>query len=158
MISRMSYGPAAFALLAACAARNGPRDDRRVDDVDLSVTARALDPNAPANAPEFARASVQIVEPRDGYTIPDGSASVVFNVENYVLAPGGPHLHVILDDAKTFEHFDPTPVPLPPLSDGRHTVKAVLVRPNHEPVQAPRAAASSAFTVAAGKASVAMLQ
>ncbi|HEY5677993.1 MAG TPA: hypothetical protein VIR81_14465 [Myxococcales bacterium] len=112
------------------------------------------DPRKKGDSPAFARASVAFAEPADmAEEEEEVPVRVQLQVSGYALGalhPGGPvpHAHLIVDNEPAVEVDDvSTPISLSGLSRGPHLIRAVLCRPWHEVVKAPRAFAMARFWV-----------
>lgn len=110
------------------------------------VAARAEDdPRRRGSSPAFARSSIAFVTPRDLAQHDDSAVEVRLQIKNYAIGaakPGGPvpHAHLIVDNEPALEIDDATVSwALGGLSPGPHVLRAVLCRPWHEVVKAPRA-------------------
>jgi hypothetical protein len=104
-------------------------------------------------SPAFRRTSVAFAEPADHSELADGPIRIRLVVKGYALGPlkpGGPspHAHLIVDNETAMEIADAdatwTLTGLPP---GPHLLRAVLCRPWHEVVKAPKAFAMTRFWV-----------
>lgn len=111
------------------------------------------DPRKRGSSPAFRKASVAFVEPVDLGELGDGPVRIRLVVKGYALGavkPGGPspHAHLIVDNESAMEISDAdgswTLSGLPP---GPHLLRAVLCRPWHEVVKAPKAFAMARFWV-----------
>jgi hypothetical protein len=110
------------------------------------VAARAEDdPRRRGSSPAFARSSIAFVTPRDLAQHDDSAVEVRLQIKNYAIGaakPGGPvpHAHLIVDNEPALEIDDASVSwALGGLSPGPHVLRAVLCRPWHEVVKAPRA-------------------
>lgn len=119
-----------------------------------SVPPRAEDdPRKRGSNPAFRRASIAFAAPADLSQITEGPVPVRLVVKRYALGalkPFGPtpHAHLIVDNEPALEIADAkaswTLTGLPP---GPHLLRAVLCRPWHEVVKAPKAFALVRFWV-----------
>jgi hypothetical protein len=76
---------------------------------------------------------VAITSPRENEVVSSGSVTFSFDVKNYNLAPGGNHLHLIVDGKPYQAVYDPASFTYPEtLSEGVHTAVAFASRPWHE--------------------------
>lgn len=112
------------------------------------------DPRRKGDSKVFARARVRFAAPKDlGEVGEEGPVQIDLRVEGYALGalkPGGPspHAHLIVDGEAPLEVDDASkPLALGGLSRGPHVLRAVLCRPWHEVVKAPRAFALTRFWV-----------
>jgi hypothetical protein len=112
------------------------------------------DPHKKGDSPAFAKATVAFASPADFAQLDESKGVVIeLRVTGYAtgaLQPGGPvpHLHLIVDNEPAFEISDlSAPLTLTGLSRGPHLLRAVLCRPWHEVVKAPKAFAMSRFWV-----------
>ena len=111
------------------------------------------DPRKRGTSPAFARASIAFAAPADLAQVQEGQVSIRLVVKGYALGPlkpGGPvpHAHLIVDNEPALEIADARGTwLLGGLSPGPHLVRAVLCRPWHEVVKAPRAFAMARFWV-----------
>ena len=106
------------------------------------------------NAKAFFRARVAFAAPHDRAQLEAGDpVPIQLRVTGYAigaLSPGGPvpHAHLIVDNAPAMEIDDlHAPLQLKGLSPGPHLLRAVLCRPWHEVVKAPKAFAMVRFWV-----------
>lgn len=112
------------------------------------------DPRKKGDSPAFARSRISFTAPRDLSQI-EAKQPVTIGLEVHgyavgALQPGGPvpHLHLIVDNEPAFEVSDlSAPLRLTGLAPGPHLLRAVLCRPWHEVVKAPRAFAMARFWV-----------
>ena len=99
----------------------------------------------------FPRASIAFAAPSDLSQHAEGAIAIRLVVKGYAigaLRPGGPvpHAHVIVDNEPALEISDASATwMLGGLSPGPHLMRAVLCRPWHEVVKAPRAFAMVRF-------------
>jgi hypothetical protein len=111
------------------------------------------DPRKRGGSPAFARASIAFAAPADLSQVPEGPLRLRLVVKRYALGavrPGGPmpHAHVIVDNEPALEISDASGAwTLSGLAPGPHLLRAVLCRPWHEVVKAPRAFAMVRFWV-----------
>ena len=111
------------------------------------------DPRKRGTNPAFAKASIAFAAPADLAQLPEGQVRIRLAVKGYALGalhPGGPvpHAHLIVDNEPALEIPDAGATwLLGGLSPGPHLVRAVLCRPWHEVVKAPRAFALARFWV-----------
>ena len=112
------------------------------------------DPRKKGDHKAFAKAAVSFASPADLVEIePALPVHIELRVSGYALGPlqpGGPspHLHLIVDNEPAVEVEDlSAPLRLTGLSRGPHLLRAVLCRPWHEVVKAPRAFALVRFWV-----------
>ena len=103
----------------------------------------------------FPRASIAFASPSDLSQQMEGAVAIRLLVKGYAigaLRPGGPvpHAHLIVDNEPAMEISDANATwMLGGLSPGPHVLRAVLCRPWHEVVKAPRAFAMLRFWVGA---------
>jgi hypothetical protein len=102
----------------------------------------------------FAKAQISFAAPQDLAQLePDAPVSIELRVKGYAvgaLQPGGPvpHAHLIVDNAPAMEVDDlSTSLRLKGLGRGPHLLRAVLCRPWHEVVKAPKAFAMVRFWI-----------
>ena len=113
------------------------------------------DPRKKGDSRLFARARVRFAAPKDLGELDEGPVQIDLRVEGYALGalqPGGPspHAHLIVDGESPLQVDDASrPFALGGLSRGPHVLRAVLCRPWHEVVKAPRAFAVTRFWVGA---------
>ena len=112
------------------------------------------DPRKKGDHKAFAKAAVSFGSPADLAEIdPALPVHIELRVAGYALGPlqpGGPspHLHLIVDNEPAVEVKDlSAPLRLTGLARGPHLLRAVLCRPWHEVVKAPRAFALVRFWV-----------
>jgi hypothetical protein len=111
------------------------------------------DPRKRGSSPAFRKASVAFAEPVDLGELGDGAVRIRLVVKGYALGalkPGGPspHAHLIVDNESAMEISDADGSwILTGLPAGPHLVRAVLCRPWHEVVKAPKAFAMARFWV-----------
>jgi hypothetical protein len=111
------------------------------------------DPRKRGHHPAFRRASITFAEPVDRGQVAEGPVRIRLVVKGYALGPlkpGGPspHAHLIVDNEPALEIADASvPWVLTGLPPGPHLVRAVLCRPWHEVVKAPKAFAMARFWV-----------
>jgi hypothetical protein len=111
------------------------------------------DPRKRGSSPSFARASIAFASPAELAQLPEGQIPIRLVVKGYrlgALAPGGPvpHAHLIVDNEPALEISDASATwLLGGLAPGPHLVRAVLCRPWHEVVKAPKAFAIARFWV-----------
>jgi len=120
------------------------------------------DPRKRGGSPAFRKASLRFAEPADLSQLQEGPVPIRLVVKGYALGhplkPGGPspHAHLIVDNEPALEVSDAgAQWVLSGLQPGPHLVRAVLCRPWHEVVKAPKAFAMARFWVGpklAGKA------
>jgi len=110
------------------------------------------DPRKKGDNQAFAKAAVSFSAPEDQAVLdPAPLVHVELKVTGYGLGPlqkGGPspHLHLIVDNEPALEIADlSAPLRLSGLPAGPHLLRAVLCRPWHEVVKAPRAFAMVRF-------------
>lgn len=146
----------AVALLAlALAAPAEARARKKRPHKPMAPAARPEDdPRKKGDSPAFAKATIAFASPADHAQLEEPKGVVVeLRVTGYAtgaLQPGGPvpHLHLIVDNEPAFEITDlSAPLTLTGLSRGPHLLRAVLCRPWHEVVKAPKAFAMSRFWV-----------
>jgi hypothetical protein len=106
------------------------------------------------DAKAFAKARISFAAPEDLSQIEAGApVRIEIQVSGYALGalqPGGPvpHAHLIVDNAPAMEIDDAAkPLVLSGLGRGPHVLRAVLCRPWHEVVKAPKAFAMVRFWV-----------
>ena len=105
------------------------------------------DPRKKGDDKAFAGAAVSFDSPGDQAEVAEGDLRVELKVEGYALGKG-PHLHLIVDNEPAFQLDDvATPLLLRGLVRGPHLLRAVLCRPWHEVVKAPRAFAMTRIWV-----------
>lgn len=76
---------------------------------------------------------VAITFPTEDQVLPNGDVTFRFKVDNYNLATGGNHLHLIVDGKPYQAVYDPSGFKYPEtLSEGVHTAVAFASRPWHE--------------------------
>ncbi len=96
-------------------------------------------------AKAFSKARVYFDAPLDGREVAAGDVTVGLTATGYSLV-GGAHAHVIVDDLPALQVDDVSrPLALSGLPPGPHVLRAVLCRPWHEVVKAPRAFAMTRF-------------
>lgn len=112
------------------------------------------DPRKKGDHAAFAKAAVSFASPADLAQLEEAAGvRIELRVTGYALGalqPGGPvpHAHLIVDNEPAFEVDDiSAPLTLTGLSRGPHLLRAVLCRPWHEVVKAPRAFAMARFWV-----------
>jgi hypothetical protein len=112
------------------------------------------DPRKKGDNPAFRKAALSFAAPTDLSQLDESKGVVIeLRVTGYAtgaLEPGGPvpHLHLIVDNEPAFEISDlSAPLTLTGLSRGPHLLRAVLCRPWHEVVKAPKAFAMTRFWV-----------
>lgn len=111
------------------------------------------DPRKKGTHPAFSRASIAFAAPRDLSQIDAGAVRIRLAVKGYALGPlqpGGPapHAHLIVDNEPALEISGASASwTLTGLLPGPHLVRAVLCRPWHEVVKAPKAFAMVRFWV-----------
>lgn len=111
------------------------------------------DPRKKGSHPAFARASIAFATPKDLSQIDPGAVRIRLAVKGYALGalePGGPapHAHLIVDNEPALEISDARlPWTLTGLAPGPHLLRAVLCRPWHEVVKAPKAFAMVRFWI-----------
>jgi hypothetical protein len=109
------------------------------------------DPRKRGHHPAFRKASIAFAAPVDRGQVEEGPVRIRLLVKGYALGalkPGGPvpHAHLIVDNEPALEIADArSSWTLRGLSPGPHLVRAVLCRPWHEVVKAPRAFAMARF-------------
>ena len=143
-----------FVSLAAALALPAHAAPRKKAAVRPHSTRPEDDPRKRGGSPAFARASIAFASPSElGAVAADGPVRVRLVVKGYALGalkPGGPvpHVHLIVDNEPALEITDARPAwILGGLSQGPHLLRAVLCRPWHEVVKAPRAFAMTRFWV-----------
>jgi hypothetical protein len=137
------------ALLVLLAALLALPAEARVQKKRKRVPAPALrvedDPRRRGKSPAFMRSSITFVSPRDLSQLDDSAVEIRLQIKGYAIGarkPGGPvpHAHLIVDNEPALEIDDASvPWALGGLSPGPHVLRAVLCRPWHEVVKAPRA-------------------
>ncbi|MGE5047243.1 MAG: hypothetical protein ACM3PC_01640 [Deltaproteobacteria bacterium] len=145
----------ALALCLAPPAQAAKARKKRVHKPAAPAPARPEDdPRKKGDSPAFARAAVAFAAPSDLAEVEEEApVRVQLHVSGYALGalqPGGPvpHAHLIVDNEPAVEVDDvSTPLALSGLSRGPHLLRAVLCRPWHEVVKAPRAFAMVRFWV-----------
>ena len=111
------------------------------------------DPRKRGGSPAFAKASIAFAAPAELSQHPEGPIRIRLKVKGYAigaLKPGGPvpHVHLIVDNEPALEISDAGPVwILSGLSPGPHLLRAVLCRPWHEVVKAPKGFAMARFWI-----------
>jgi hypothetical protein len=111
------------------------------------------DPRKRGSSPAFRKASIAFAEPVDLGELGEGPVRIRLVVKAYALGalkPGGPspHAHLIVDNEPAMEIADADATwTLSGLAAGPHLVRAVLCRPWHEVVKAPKAFAMARFWV-----------
>lgn len=141
-------------LLLALALPATARAAKKRKPVPRAAPVRAEDdPRKKGSHPAFAHASVAFTAPRDLSQVDAGAVRIQLAVKGYalgVLQPGGPapHAHLIVDNEPALEISDVSrPWTLTGLAPGPHLVRAVLCRPWHEVVKAPKAFAMARFWI-----------
>ena len=137
---------ALLVVLAALLALPAEARVRKKRKRPAAVATRAEDdPRRRGSSPAFARSSIAFVAPRDLAQLDESAVEVRLQIKGYAIGapkPGGPvpHAHLIVDNEPALEIDDGTvPWALGGLSPGPHVLRAVLCRPWHEVVKAPRA-------------------
>lgn len=111
------------------------------------------DPRKKGNHPAFRKASIAFAAPVDLSELGEAPVQIRLVVKGYALGAreaGGPvpHAHLIVDNEPALEISDVQPSwTLSGLSPGPHLVRAVLCRPWHEVVKAPKAFAMARFWI-----------
>jgi hypothetical protein len=111
------------------------------------------DPRKKGGNAAFRKASIAFAAPADVSQMAEGAIPIQLVVKGYALGalkPGGraPHAHLIVDNEPALEIQDAKgPWILSGLPPGPHLLRAVLCRPWHEVVKAPRAFAMVRFWV-----------
>jgi hypothetical protein len=111
------------------------------------------DPRKKGSHPAFAKASIAFAAPKDLSQIDPGAVRIRLAVKGYALGArerGGPtpHAHLIVDNEPALEIPDAQATwTLTGLAPGPHLLRAVLCRPWHEVVKAPRAFAMARFWI-----------
>lgn len=110
------------------------------------------DPRKKGDDKAFAKATLSLAAPADLSQLdPALPVRIELRVSGYALGPlqpsgPSPHLHLIVDNEPAVEVADLTaPLRLTGLQRGPHLLRAVLCRPWHEVVKAPRAFALTRF-------------
>lgn len=99
-----------------------------------------LDPSLPIE--------LKILTPQSRSILPTQEVDIFFSLTNYFLAEGGNRLHIIVDNAAPIIKTDiASPLTLKNLSQGGHTVRAMVVRPNGTMIQQPSCMATLYFYV-----------
>ncbi|HET7785464.1 MAG TPA: hypothetical protein VFP52_13590 [Myxococcales bacterium] len=145
----------ALALCLALPAEAARARKKRLHKPAAPAPARAEDdPRKKGDSPAFAKASIAFAAPADLAEVDEvAPVRIQLHVTGYALGalqPGGPvpHAHLIVDNEPAVEVDDiSTPLELAGLSRGPHLLRAVLCRPWHEVVKAPRAFAMVRFWV-----------
>jgi hypothetical protein len=140
-------------LLAALLTAPAHARRQRVRKAVVQPSARAEDdPRKKGDNKAFAKAAISFSLPGDKAVLDRAlPIHVEFKVTGYALGPlqkGGPspHLHLIVDNEPALEIADlSAPLRLSGLPAGPHLLRAVLCRPWHEVVKAPRAFAMVRF-------------
>lgn len=143
-------------LVAALASPASARVKRRAKKPPPPRAARAEDdPRKKGDSPAFAKSSIAFAAPRDLAQLPEGAVHIELKVLGYALGAlhsGGPlpHAHLIVDNEPAFEVDDASgTLVLSGLGRGPHLLRAVLCRPWHEVVKAPKAFAMTRFWIGA---------
>jgi len=112
------------------------------------------DPRKKGDSPAFAKAAVKFASPAELSQLEESApVRIELAVTGYAvgaLQPGGPlpHAHLIVDNEPALEIDDVSqPLLLKGLARGPHLLRAVLCRPWHEVVKAPRAFAMARFWI-----------
>ena len=93
----------------------------------------------------FAKARIRFEAPRERVELALGQVTVRLSISGYALV-GGAHAHLIVDNQPALQVDDVSrPLVLENLAPGPHLLRAVLCRPWHEVVKAPRAFALVRF-------------
>ena len=145
----------ALALCAALPAEAARARKKRPHKPPAPAPARPEDdPRKKGDSPAFARAAVAFAAPADRAEVDEAApVRIQLHVTGYALGalhPGGPvpHAHLIVDNEPAVEVDDVSaPLALSGLSRGPHLLRAVLCRPWHEVVKAPKAFAMVRFWV-----------
>lgn len=145
----------ALALCLALPAQAAKARKKRAHKPAAPAPARPEDdPRKKGDSPAFAKAAVAFAAPADLAEVDEHSPVVVqLRVSGYALGAlqaGGPvpHAHLIVDNEPAVEVDDVSaPLALSGLSRGPHLLRAVLCRPWHEVVKAPKAFAMARFWV-----------
>jgi len=130
------------------------RKKRRAATAVRPVPARPEDdPRKKGSNPVFRKASIAFAAPADLSQVAEAPIPIQLVVKGYALGalqPGGlaPHAHLIVDNESALEIQDAKgPWVLSGLPPGPHLLRAVLCRPWHEVVKAPKAFAMVRFWV-----------
>jgi hypothetical protein len=145
----------AMALCLALPAQAARAKRKRPQKPAAPPPARAEDdPRKKGDNRAFAKAAVSFADPADLAEVEEaGPLRIQLRVTGYALGalkPGGPvpHAHLIVDNEPAVEVDDVSaPLALSGLSRGPHLLRAVLCRPWHEVVKAPKAFAMVRFWV-----------
>lgn len=90
-------------------------------------------PNPDGKLNPAASIKLKIVSPEMNAIVEDSQIEVKFELENFEVRSGGPHLHYVLDNGMIREHFDGAePIRLSSLSNGTHVVAIFPVTSWHE--------------------------
>jgi len=93
----------------------------------------------------FAKARIRFDAPGERAELAEGPVAVRLSIAGYALV-GGAHAHVIVDNQPALQVDDAShPLVLENLAPGPHLLRAVLCRPWHEVVKAPKAFAMVRF-------------
>ena len=93
----------------------------------------------------FAKARIRFETPAEREEVQPGDVTVRLTITGYALV-GGAHAHLIVDNEAALQVDDVTrPLTLKGIAPGPHLLRAVLCRPWHEVVKAPRAFAMVRF-------------
>jgi hypothetical protein len=124
-----------------------------------AATPAAAPRTAPSNAQRpSSSASLEIVSPEDGATVPDDQLEVVMQLRNgrvveaasTDLSPDEGHIHVSLDgDVVSMTYGTVQVIDLRPLAPGEHTLEAEFVAADHAPFSPP-VVTSVTFTIEDG--------
>jgi len=147
-------GLALVGVALAFPAEGRVRKKHKTSGVMRAIPARPEDdPKKRGANPVFRKATVAFAEPADLSQIEGGPIPIRLVVKAYALGPlkpGGPspHAHLIVDNEPALEISDARVTwTLSGLQPGPHLVRAVLCRPWHEVVKAPKAFALARFWV-----------
>jgi hypothetical protein len=171
MSPKTPIAAAALALLLAVGlSACGKNDDQA--DITKDTTAvnepetQAITVEPAEHGPEYAKAKIQIVSPREAQVLENAQDSVfvVLNVSGMEIAKPtqgdsarginyskeGQHIHVIIDDKPYMANYkNGQPFNVGVLAPGAHTIRVFPSRSWHESVKAPGAFASRVFYVGA---------
>ncbi len=143
----------AVVTLAAALALPAQARPRRKAPLHAPAARPEDDPRKRGGSPAFARASIAFAAPKDLGEAEEGPVHIRLVVKGYAVGaakPGGPvpHVHLIVDNEPALEIADARAAwILGGLSPGPHLLRAVLCRPWHEVVKAPKAFAMTRFWV-----------
>ncbi len=134
--------------LAAAAPRGpakAPSRSAKKSSADRKKLAPEENPRLGGAARAFAKARVRFEAPADRAELSPGDVTVRLGITGYALV-GGAHAHLIVDNQPALQVDDASrPLTLVGLPPGPHLLRAVLCRPWHEVVKAPRAFALVRF-------------